>query len=104
MEGLGRIKKREAGVEAMFQDVCFFLCLGLLFSLSHVVFHFVLFSCVSCTHARDVCCFVTMQGCICFGLMVGFGVFYDLCEFSVNVFFVVSKYGVRFCMFVICCS
>ena len=34
VEGLGRIKKREAGVEAMFQDFCFFLCLGPQLSVS----------------------------------------------------------------------
>ena len=57
-----------------------------------------------CTHSRDVCCFVTMQGCIAFGLMVGFGVFYDICEFSINAFVCVSRDGVRFCIFVICFS
>ena len=67
-----------------------------------MVFHFVLFSCVLCTHARDVCCFVTMQGCIVFGLMVGFGVLYDICEFFIFLF--VSKDGVRLCIFVICFS
>ena len=51
MEGLGRIKKREAGVEAMFQDVCFVLCQGLYFSVSRgISFRFVFLCAVySCT-------------------------------------------------------
>ena len=52
VEGLGRIKKREAGVEAMFQEFVSFRS-GPFISQSHAVFRFV---CVLCTHSRDVCC------------------------------------------------
>ena len=65
MEGLGRIKKGEAGVRLCFRMLVSFY-VWVLISLSHVVFHFVLFVCVLCTLSRDVCCFVTMQGCIVF--------------------------------------
>ena len=52
VECLGRTKKREAGVEAMFQEFVSFMSGSLILCLMRHS----LFFCVLCTHSRDVCC------------------------------------------------
>ena len=54
VEGLGRIKKREAGEEAMVQEFVSFMSGSLILCLMRYSFF-----CVLCTHSRDVL-FVTM--------------------------------------------